>query len=152
MYLNKVMLIGNLTRDPEMKAIPSGAKVTTFSLATTKTWKGTDGSRKEATEFHNCVAWEKAAELIAQYCKKGSSLYVDGRLQTRSWEQDGQKKYRTEIVVENFQFGPKAGGASTGAPAAGSSAAPKTSKEEEGGGLDTIEYPEEESNPEDIPF
>ena len=109
MYLNKVMLIGNLTRDPELKSLPSGVKVTSIGLATNRSWKKEDGSKQETTEFHNAVAFGKPAELIAQYCKKGSSLYVDGRLQTRSWDgTDGQKKYRTEIVVENFQFGPRA--------------------------------------------
>jgi len=152
MYLNKVMLIGNLTRDPELKAIPSGAKVASFGLATSRTWKGADGSKQEATEFHNVVAWAKAAELIAQYCKKGSSLYIDGRLQTRTWEQDGQKKYRTEIVVENFQFGPRpagAGGSPMGGAPAQKAQAPSGASS---GEVDTIEYPEEESNPEDIPF
>ena len=103
MYLNKVQLIGNLTRDPEMKSLPSGIKVTTFSLATNRSWKDQTGTRKEATEYHNVVAFGKPAELIAQYMKKGGALYVEGRLQTRSWDgQDGQKKYRTEIVADNM--------------------------------------------------
>src|SRR5258706_3257443 len=106
MYLNKAQIIGNLTRDPEMRSLPSGIKVTSFSLATNRTWKDASGAKKDATEFHNVVAFGKPAELIAQYMKKGGSLYVEGRLQTRSWDgQDGQKKHTTEIVVQNFRFG-----------------------------------------------
>ena len=76
MYINKATIMGNLTRDPEMKALPSGMKVTSFSLATNRTWKDTNGAKKEAVEYHNLVAFGKQAELIAQYCKKGGSLYV----------------------------------------------------------------------------
>jgi single-strand DNA-binding protein len=154
MYLNKALLIGNLTRDPELRAIPSGTKVVQFSLATNRTWKDQSGAKKEATEFHNIVAFGRQAEVIAQYCKKGSSIYVEGRIQTRSWEgQDGKKNYRTEVVLENFQFGPRAGGAA--APAAGQQ--PRQSdaeapQKEAQADLDTIEYPEEEINLEDIPF
>ncbi len=147
MYLNKAMLIGNLTRDPELKSLPSGVKVTSFSIATNRSWKDANGAKQDATEFHNLVAFGKPAELIAQYCKKGSSLYVDGRLQTRSWEQDGQKKYRTEIVVENFQFGPKG---TSGAGGGDFSKSEGPSKN--GGEVDTIEYPSEDINAEDIPF
>ncbi len=147
MYLNKAMLIGNLTRDPELKSLPSGVKVASFSLATNRSWKDANGAKQDSTEYHNLVAFGKPAELIAQYCKKGNSLYVDGRLQTRSWEQDGQKKYRTEIVVENFQFGPK--GTSSG----GAADFPKSEgSSKDSSGIDTIEYPSEDINAEDIPF
>jgi single-strand DNA-binding protein len=149
MYINKVQLLGNLTRDPEMRALPNGTKVTSFSLATNRTWKDQNGAKQEAVEYHNVVSFAKPAELIAQYAKKGSSLYVEGRIQTRSWEKDGEKKYRTEIVVDTFQFGPRASG-STGTyekSASAPSAAPKQSEE-----MDTIEYPDEDINPEDIPF
>ena len=153
MYINKATILGNLTRDPEMRALPNGTKVTSFSLATNRTWKGADGTRQEATEYHNAVAFAKPAELIAQYCKKGSSLYIEGRLQTRSWEQEGQKKYRTEIVVENFQFGPKpTGGTSTynaDQSASSKKDAPKNAKEDD---LESIEYPQENVNIDDIPF
>lgn len=108
MYLNKVFIIGNLTRDPEIKSLPAGTRVATFSLATNRTWKDAQGAKKESVEYHNIVAFARAADLIGQYCKKGSSLYIEGRLQTRSWDApDGSKKYRTEIILENFQFGPK---------------------------------------------
>lgn len=147
MYLNKVMLIGNLTRDPEMKSLPSGIKVTNFSIATNRTWKDKDGSKKESTEYHNIVTFGRQAEIIAQYMKKGSSIMVEGRLQTRSWEADGKKNYRTEIMAENFQFGSK------GSPAGGSASEGKSEDSQKAPELDTIEYPEEdEINPEDIPF
>lgn len=131
MNLNKALIIGRVTRDPELRALPSGSNVANFSLATNRVWKDKDQKQQEATEFHNCVAFGKQAETLAQYVKKGQLLYVEGRLQTQSWEKDGVKHYKTEIVVEQFQFGPKAANA---APA------------------DTPEYPEEELNPEDIPY
>lgn len=148
MYLNKAIIIGNLTRDPEQKALPSGAAVTTFSLATNRVWKDKDGNKKESADYHNIVVFGRQAETTAQYLKKGSSALVEGRIQTRSWDgQDGKKNYRTEIVAERVQFGPRSeGGASSKAPA--NKAKPVEKKEE----LDTIQYPEEEINPDDIPF
>ena len=149
------MILGNLTRDPEVKSLPSGIKVATFSLATNRSYKDSQGKKTDSTEYHNAVAFGKLAEIIAQYAKKGSSLYIDGRIQTRSWDaQDGTKRYRTEIVVENFQFGPRASGV---APANGTfrkdeipgSAGPD---EQDVPGIETIEYPEEDNNLEDIPF
>lgn len=110
MYLNKVMLIGNLTRDPELKATPNGMKVANFSIATNRSWKDANGSKKEEVEYHNIVAFGKTAEVIVQYMHKGSSIMIEGRIQTRSWDaQDGSKKYRTEVIVESMQFGPKSG-------------------------------------------
>ncbi len=152
MYINKATIMGNLTRDPEMKALPSGMKVTSFSLATNRTWKDTNGAKKEAVEYHNLVAFGKQAELIAQYCKKGASLYVEGRIQTRSWDDAaGAKKYRTEIIVDTFQFGPKTDGS-----AVRSASAPTTdstpAKASQADDMDAIEYPEEDINVEDIPF
>lgn len=149
MYLNKSFLYGNLTRDPELKALPSGQQVASFGLATNRTYKDKNGQKQEATEFHNIVAFGRSAELIAQYMKKGRPLYVEGRIQTRSWESEGQKKYRTEIIVENFQFGDGGRGASTGSSdqTDGSSVSAASSKE-----ADDIKYPDEDINPEDIPF
>lgn len=111
MNLNKVQLIGRVTKDPEMKALPSGIKVTALGMATNKTYKDKDGAKKETTEFHNVVAFGKQAETIAQYVKRGQLIYAEGRIQTRSWDDKatGKKVYRTEIVMENFQFGPKPG-------------------------------------------
>lgn len=151
MYINKVILYGNLTRDPELKALPTGANVCNFSLATNRTFKDKNGTKQEQVEYHNIVAFGRTADLIKQYVKKGSPLYVEGRLQTRSWEKDGAKQYRTEILLEQMQFGPKGsgmgGGMSSGssAPAAKSAPAPEPA-------MDTIEYPEESINVEDIPF
>lgn len=109
MYLNKATLIGNITKEIEIKALPTGMKVASFGLATNRTWKDSNGQKQEQAEFHNLVSFGKQAETIAQYCKKGDQLYVEGRLQTRSWEDktSGEKKYRTEIILESFQFGNK---------------------------------------------
>ena len=103
MSLNKVQLIGNLTRDPEMKQIPGGQVVASFGIATNFTWKDQSGEQKEKTEFHNIVVWRRLAEICGQYLKKGSKVYIEGRLQTRDWEgEDGTKRYRTEIVADNM--------------------------------------------------
>ena len=108
MYINKAQIYGNLTRDPELKALPSGSQVCSFSIATNRTWKNKDGEKQEEVQYHNIVAFGKTAELVAQYMRKGSALLVEGRIQTRSWEaKDGGKRYSTEIVAENIQFGPK---------------------------------------------
>lgn len=108
MYLNKAIIIGNLTRDPELKALPSGQQVASFGLATNRTYKTKDGEKHEDAEFHNIVVFGRMAENVAQYMRKGSQILVEGRIQTRSWEgNDGQKKYRTEIVAEAIQFGNK---------------------------------------------
>ncbi len=156
MYLNKAMLYGNLTKDPEIKALPSGIKVTSFGLATNRTYKDKNGVKQETAEFHNIVAFGKPAELISQYMKKGNPIFIEGRIQSRSWDdKDGQKKYRTEIIVENFQFGPKAmGGGGSYTPKSeesGASSAPKHSTPSDDVGAE-IQYPEEEINIEDIPF
>lgn len=101
--LNRVTLIGNLTREPELKQTSGGKSVASFSLATNQVYKSTDGQKHEQADFHSCVAWGKLADICAQYLTKGKKVYVDGRLQTREWEgQDGQKRYRTEIVLENM--------------------------------------------------
>ncbi len=148
MNLNKALLIGNLTRDPELKTLPSGKPVVNFGLATNRTWTDQSGQKQQQAEFHNLVAFGKPAELIHQYMKKGGSLYVEGRLQTRSWDgQDGQKKSRTEIIVENFQFGPRATGSSLGGTT-GAASARKAPQED----VATVEYPEDDVNPEEIPF
>jgi single-strand DNA-binding protein len=146
--LNKVMLIGRLTRDPEMRYTPSGQPVTSFSIATNRYGSGPDGERREFTDYHNIVAWNigkrNLAELVAQYLRKGSQVYVEGRLQTRSWEgQDGQKRRATEVVANDVQFlDTRTGGpGTTGAAAA------------EGG---EVPPPEEgqprDIDPDDIPF
>jgi single-strand DNA-binding protein len=101
--LNKVMIIGNLGRDPEMRYTPSGKPVTSFSVATSRSWVTADGERREATEWFNVVAWRDLAEVCNQVLRKGSKVYIEGRFQTRSWEgQNGQKHYRTEIVADEM--------------------------------------------------
>jgi len=116
--LNRAQVVGNLTRDPEMRYTPNGQAVCNFGVATNRRWRDKDGNQQEQTEFHNIVAWGKLAEFSSQFLHKGNKVYVEGRLQTRSWEgQDGQKRNRTEIVMENFiTLTPK--GAPTSGPAA----------------------------------
>lgn len=115
MNLNKAMIIGNLTRDPEMRTTPSGANVASFSVATSLVWTDQGGQQQKKTEFHNMVAWRKLAEICGQYLRKGSKVYVEGRLQTTEWTgQDSVKRYRTEIVVENMIMLDRQGGTAGG--------------------------------------
>ena len=150
MYINKAIISGNLTRDPEMKSLPSGIQVTSFSLATNRVYKDKNGAKQENTDYHNIVVFGRQAETTKQFLHKGDGAYVEGRMQTRSWEgPDKQKKYRTEVIADRIQFGPKkTGGASS--ESAPSSASKNQPPEDTGG--DTIDYPEESINPEDIPF
>ena len=101
---NKVILMGNLTRDPETRQTPNGQSVTNFSLAVNRTWKGQDGQTQEQVSFIDCVAWGKTGEIIAQYMQKGRPILVSGRLDQRSWDQDGQKRSKVEVIVEDFNF------------------------------------------------
>lgn len=148
MFLNKVQIIGNLTRDPDLKALPSGQQVCTFSVATNETFIK-DGQKQERAEFHNVVVWGKTAENVARYMKKGSQIFIEGKLQTRKWEKDGVTHYRTEIMALPFgvQFGSKPQGSNNSAPAGDDfdqSQAQAAGQE--------VEYPTDEINPEDIPF
>tara|TARA_Y100000310_G_scaffold345133_1_gene462078 strand:+ start:3344 stop:3790 length:447 start_codon:yes stop_codon:yes gene_type:complete len=148
MYLNKAFIIGNLTSNPELKALPSGTNVTSFGVATNRVYKGKDGANQQDTQFHNIVVFGRQAETVAQYLKKGSSVLIEGRIQSRSWDaQDGTKRYRTEIIADRVQFGPRTGGAQTAGK--GQEPAKEKASEEK---LDTINYPDEEINPDDIPF
>jgi single-strand DNA-binding protein len=153
MYLNKAFVYGNLTRDPELRNLPSGASVCTFSVATNRVWMDKDRNRQEQTEYHNVVVFGRQAETVAQYLKKGSSALVEGRIVTRSWEgQDGKKNYRTEIVADRVQFGPRGSGAGGGQGGSVAGAKGPAAKDQE---ADSIQYPDAESegiNPEDIPF
>ena len=125
MFLNKALIIGNLTRDPELRSLPSGISVANFSVATNRVWKDKEGNKQESSEFHNIVTFGRQAELVAQYLKKGSSALIEGRLQTRSWDgEDGKKRYRTEIVADRVQFGPR----SSGAPQGGGASPPTPRK------------------------
>lgn len=152
MNLNKAMIIGNLTRDPEMRATASGQNVASFSVATSLTWTDNAGQQQKKTEFHNIVAWRKLAEICGQYLKKGSKVYIEGRLQTTDWTgQDGVKRYRTEIVAENMIMLDRAGNSDNfgGNNFNAGKPAPKNQEEE----LPTINADEEEEiRVENIPF
>ncbi len=143
MDLNKVMIIGRLTQDPESKTIPQGATVTTFSVATNRSWKDQQGVQKDVTEFHNVVAWRKLAEICAQYLTKGKQVYIEGHLQTRNWEgQDGKKNYRTEIIADNMiMLGNK-----------GDSSAPARAPQQAMSAAPVAATSDEEIRIEDIPF
>jgi len=163
MSLNRAQLIGNLTRDPEVRQIPGGATVTTFSIATNLTWTDQSGQKHEKVEFHNIVAWRKLGEICGQYLKKGMKVFIEGRIQTRDWEgEDGQKRYRTEIVADNMIMLDRKGAAMSGgapvAPAMGA-AAPVQSDNAGGGGsaqdgVDMAPAPAagDEISVEDLPF
>lgn len=151
MYLNKAFIVGNLTRDPELKSLPSGVKVTSFGVATNRVWTK-DGQKQEATEFHNIVVFGRQAETSAQYLKKGSQALIEGRIQTRSWDgNDGQKRYRTEIVADRVQFGQRTSGGGDNSNQNQQQGEGEQSGQKDDQ-LDTIEYPDEEINPDDIPF
>lgn len=160
--LNKVMLIGNLTRDPEMRYTPQGTAVCTFGIATNRSWTTESGEKKEEADFHNIVAWNKLAEICAQLLKKGRKVYVEGRLSTRSWQaQDGSQKQRTEVVINDMVIldkkeGGMDGGIDIPEPGMESQVSPeevgekkakKEVKKEE-----KEEEPKEEVGEEDIPF
>ena len=152
MNLNKIFIVGNLTRDPELRSLPSGTPVTSFGVATNRVWKNQQGERQEEVQFHNVVVFGRQAETTSQYLTKGSLVLVEGRIQTRSWDgKDGTKQYRTEIVAERIQFGPRNAAKSGGfnkseATETGNQDAPAR------GGLPEIDINEEEIKAEDLPF
>ena len=154
MYYNRAIIVGNLTRDPELRSLPSGVQIATIGVATNRVWKDKNGAKQESTDYHNVVVFGRQAETSAQYLRKGASVLVEGRMQTRSWDAaDGTKKYRTEVVADRIQFGPRR---DSTAPAT----APSDAKEDqsaqagaqESPAIDTIDYPEANVNPDDIPF
>lgn len=148
MDLNKVMLIGNITQDPEVRTTPSGISVTSFGLATNLVWTDKSGQKQEKAEFHNIVAWRRLAEIMGQYLHKGSKVYIEGRLQTRSWDdQSGNRRYRTEVIADNMiMLDRKGQTASSGGSSEPSYAQPEppTAQREQS--------TEEEISVEDIPF
>jgi single-strand DNA-binding protein len=152
------MIIGNLTRDPEIKTTPSGQQVATFSVATSMVWKDQSGQKQEKAEFHNIVAWRRLAEICGQYLKKGSKIYLEGRLQTRDWTgQDGIKRYRTEIVAENMIMLDRAGNntqsfGNQNSPTYGQQGAEQIIDESVPTGQNNNEYSEEDIKIENIPF
>ena len=158
MDLNKVMVIGNIVRDPEMRTTPNGRNVTSFSVATNRVWKDANDQKQTKAEFHNIVAWGRLAEITSQYLKKGAKTYVEGRLETRSWDDpNGIKRYKTEIIADNMIMlgaAPMGGGEGSqpapaddfsqpgsDSPASSPASSPKTSA-----------AGEEEISIEDIPF
>ncbi len=153
--LNKVMLIGHLGRDPEIRYLPSGQANATFSMATTETWAGKDGQKESRTEWHRIVAWGKLAEICGQYLAKGKLIYIEGRIQTREWEdRDGNKRTTTEIVANQMQMlGAKDSqgqqGQQTQPPAAPRPAAAQTSRPAP---QEIPEPPYPDTNEDDIPF
>lgn len=131
---NKVVLMGNLTRDPETRTTPGGQSVTNFSLAVNRTWRGQDGQQQEAVSYIDCVAWGKPGEIISQYVTKGRPILVSGRLDQRSWEQDGNKRSKVEVVVEDFNFidgGGRSEGGSYGSDAPSGGGTAKSSKKKD---------------------
>lgn len=155
MNVNKVMLVGRLTRDPEVRTTPSGQSVTSIGLATGRTWTDKSGQKQEKTTFHNVVFWGRLAEVAGQYLVKGQEIFVEGRLDTRTYTgKDGVEKRATDIIAENFQFGSKPQGAGRGnysAPAAQKPSEPQAPKEEE---IPTINLDDEQGEVkiEDVPF
>ena len=141
--INKVILVGNLGQDPEVKYTAGGAAVTTLSLATSESWKDKDtGSDQERTEWHRVVLWRRLAEIAGEYLKKGSKVYIEGQLQTRKWEQDGQTRYTTEVIGRDMQF----------LDSRGNSSANNSSYEETNQDMGSQSMPDSGITDDDIPF
>ena len=141
--INKVILVDNLGQDPEVKYTAGGAAVTTLSLATSESWKDKDtGSDQEKTEWHRVVLWRRLAEIAGEYLKKGSKVYIEGQLQTRKWEQDGQTRYTTEVVGRDMQF----------LDSRGSSSSDSSSYEDINQDMSSQNLPDSGITDDDIPF
>ena len=141
--INKVIIVGNLGQDPEIKYTAGGAAVTTLSIATSDSWKDKDsGMDKERTEWHRVVLWRRLAEIAGEYLKKGSKVYIEGQLQTRKWEQEGQTRYTTEIVARDMQFLDSKGSANN----------PSTQKSSEMNDQPAADVPDSAIDDDDIPF
>lgn len=153
MNFNKVIILGNLTQDPITRATPNGQNVTSFSVATNRFWRNKQtGEKQQQVEFHNVVCWQKLAEIAQQFLKKGNLVFVEGRLQTRTWQdKEGNKKYRTEIVAETLQLPPR----QSGAPMPNTQRKESAQPTEE---IESVPIPEDgensgnDINPDDIPF
>jgi single-strand DNA-binding protein len=166
MDLNKVILVGRVTADPQVRSTPGGQSVTTIGVATNRTWTDKAGQKQEQTEFHNVVLWGRTAEIAGQYLTKGAMVLIEGRLQTRSWtDKQGQQRKTTEVMAERMQLGPRAanagGGGSWQGGGKGAGAGASSSSAQDGGDKDAVpsldEIPvinleEDEIKPEDIPF
>lgn len=153
---NKVVLMGNLTRDPELRNTPNGQSVASFSLAVNRSWKNAQGETQEAVDYIDCNAWGKAGEIIAQYMQKGGAILVSGRLQQRSWEQDGQKRSKIEVIVEDFNFvgGGAGGGSFDDGSTSGDTTSNSSSKKPSNKKDDVVieDIGDEPINLDDIPF
>lgn len=150
MNLNKVFIVGNLTRDPELRQTSAGQAVCTFGIATNRFFNDASGQKQKQTEFHTAVAWGRNAEIVNQYLKKGSSILVEGRLRTRSWQDaEGRKHWRTEVIAERIQLGPRSAAGAVSAPRAEET--PQVPPQDQ---TPIIELPEEggEIDPKEIPF
>lgn len=151
--LNRATIIGNMTRDPELRQLPSGQNVCTFGVATNRSWTNAEGQKQEAVEFHNVVAWGKLAEICGQYLRKGRKVYIDGRLQTRDWEgQDGVRRYRTEIITENMIILDRAGTPTSSPSPSGATTASSFTPPLPPVQDDPAANPDDEIKIEDIPF
>ena len=150
--VNKVILVGNLGKDPEVKFTPQGTPVAKFTVATGERYKDKDGNWQDRTEWHNVVAWQRTAEVVGEYCKKGSQVFIEGRIKTDSWDdkETGQKKYRTEIVVENLVLlGGRGGGGDTSEGGGRSRSAPAQNYDQR---QPEPEHASAQITDEDIPF
>lgn len=154
MNINKAMIVGRITQDLELKTMPNGNPVLNFSVATNYSYKDASGQKIEQTEFHNVVSFGKQAENIAKYFVKGQEIFIEGRLQTRSWDdkETGKKMYRTEIVASQFEFGAKPGNVQNGGYNNQPQEQQKTQPNQNQVNNNEIEYPTDDINPEDIPF
>jgi single-strand DNA-binding protein len=151
---NQAIVMGNLTRDPELRATPGGQQVASFSVATNRTWSDGNGERKEAVEYHEIVAWGKLGELAAQYLAKGRKVMVIGRLQTQSWEKDGVKRQRTEIIANDINFLDSRGDATASsdqAPTSSNSSAPSNTTKSNDVVIEDLDA-NQNINLDDIPF
>jgi len=152
MNLNKVILIGRLTADPDLRTTPSGTHVVSFSIATNRNWTDKDGNKKEETEFHNIVAWGRQADVVNQYSKKGALIMIEGRLQTRSWEdKEGQTRRTTEVIAERIQLGPRAFSQGT-AQSKGDDTKSGESDQKKEDEMPVIDLDSDDIKPEDLPF
>lgn len=152
MNLNKVFLIGRLTGDPQLRSTKSGQQVAVFSIATNRVWSDKNNQKQEQVEYHNIVVWGKQAEVASKFLLKGQVVLVEGRIQSRDYEdKSGVKRKVTEIVAERVQFGPKAGGGSSGASSAPRHAEPAADQKSPLEEIPTINI-DEEIKPEDLPF
>ena len=152
MNVNKVFIIGRLTSDPELRSTPSGQSVSTLSIATNRVWTDKSGRKQEEAEYHNVVVWGKQAEIVHQFLTKGSMIFVEGRLKTRSWQdKQGQARKTTEIVCERLQLGPRPAGVNAPSAKAVNGASQEETSKARAEEIPVIDI-EEEAKPEDLPF